>query len=60
VFLDKRVVCIGHERILLLDSGDEKLPVTGDGRIKLSRRVVSVEVSGKLIFRVVSVRLAGG
>lgn len=53
IFLDKRIVCIGRERIVLLGSrGGEKMPVTGDGRIELSRRVVTVEVSGKLIFRV--------
>lgn len=43
---------VGHERIILLDSGDKKLPVAGDGEIKLSRRVISVESCGKLIFQV--------
>ncbi|CAN6185258.1 unnamed protein product [Urochloa humidicola] len=52
VFLDKRIIRIGHERIMLLDSRGEKLPVIGDGQIKLSRSVVSVETSGKLIVRV--------
>ncbi|CAN6200007.1 unnamed protein product, partial [Urochloa humidicola] len=51
-FLDHRVTGIGHERIALLDSRGEKLPVTGDGKIKLSRRVVSVETGGKIIVRV--------
>ena len=39
---------IGCEEIILLDSGDDKLPVTGDGTITLGRRVASVEVSGEL------------
>ncbi|CAL5084334.1 unnamed protein product [Urochloa decumbens] len=51
-FLEKRVTGIGHERIVLLDSRGEKLPITGDGKINLSRRVVSVETSGKMIVRV--------
>lgn len=42
----------GDERILLLDSGGEKLPVAGDGKIKLSRRVVSVESRGEVIVQV--------
>ena len=37
---------------LLLDSGGEKLPVAGDGRIKLSWRVVSVECIGEVIVQV--------
>ncbi|CAN6212427.1 unnamed protein product [Urochloa humidicola] len=51
VFLEQRVTGIGHERIVLLDSRGEKLPITGDGKIRLSRRVVSVETSGKMIVR---------
>lgn len=51
-FLEKRVAGIGHERIVLLDSRGERLPITGDGNIKLLRRVVSVETSGKLVVRV--------
>ncbi|CAL5071626.1 unnamed protein product [Urochloa decumbens] len=51
VFLDKRVISIGHERIVLLDFRGERLPVAGDGEVKLSRRVVSVETSGKVIVR---------
>lgn len=32
-------VSIGCEEVILLDSGDDKLPVTGDGTITLGRRV---------------------
>lgn len=34
---------VNDEKIVLLDSGGEKVPVTGEGDIKLSRRVVSVD-----------------
>lgn len=34
--------------VLLLDSGDEEVLVTDDGRIQLSRQVASVEHKGKL------------
>uniref|UniRef100_A0A0D9X491 DUF6598 domain-containing protein n=1 Tax=Leersia perrieri TaxID=77586 RepID=A0A0D9X491_9ORYZ len=37
-----------HEKILLLDSVGEKVTVTGDGKIDLSRCVVSVENKGEL------------
>jgi hypothetical protein len=33
----------------LLDSGDEELPLTGDDDVNLSRRAVSVEITGKLV-----------
>ena len=39
---------IDHKKIILLDSGSRKVPVTADGRVVLSRRVVSVETGGKL------------
>ncbi|XP_062185980.1 uncharacterized protein LOC133889497 [Phragmites australis] len=45
-----RTASIGKE-VVLLDSGDEKLPVAGD-EIKLSRRVTSVESYGKLVVSV--------
>lgn len=41
-------VSIGREEVVLLDSGDDKLPVSDDGTITLGRRVASVEVSGEL------------
>lgn len=43
-------VCTGSigEEVLLLDSGDEEVPVTVDNMIGLSRQVVSVERKGKL------------
>ncbi|KAL6652638.1 hypothetical protein ACP70R_011563 [Stipagrostis hirtigluma subsp. patula] len=44
------------EEVVLLDSGDEKVPVLGD-EIKLSRRVASVELDGHLI---VSVKVLQG
>lgn len=40
---------VDDEKIVLFDSGGEKLSVTREnGEIKLSRRVVSVEIGGKL------------
>ncbi|CAO1942522.1 unnamed protein product [Urochloa humidicola] len=39
---------VNHKKVILLNFGDEKLPIIGDGVIKLSRRVVSVEVNSKL------------
>ncbi|CAN6206264.1 unnamed protein product [Urochloa humidicola] len=38
----------GTERIILLDSGGERLPVASDGTINFSRRVVSVEGCGEV------------
>uniref|UniRef100_A0A0E0KX59 DUF6598 domain-containing protein n=1 Tax=Oryza punctata TaxID=4537 RepID=A0A0E0KX59_ORYPU len=48
-----RIVCttssIGHEDYVLLDSQDaETMPIGSDDVIKLSRRVVTVELSGEL------------
>jgi hypothetical protein len=43
-------------KIQLLDFGDGKFPVSADGIVKLSRRVVSVELKGELI---VSVKAVG-
>lgn len=42
----------GDVGIILLDTAGEKLPVASDGKIKFSRRVVSVEGCGKLIVKV--------
>ncbi|CAN6199852.1 unnamed protein product [Urochloa humidicola] len=39
---------VNDKKIILLSFGDEKVPVTGDGVIELSRRVVSVGVNSKL------------
>ncbi|CAN6249358.1 unnamed protein product [Urochloa humidicola] len=41
-------VSIGCEEVILLDSGDDKLPVSGDGTITLARRVASVKVNEEL------------
>ncbi|CAN6235688.1 unnamed protein product [Urochloa humidicola] len=40
------------EEVILLDSGDDKLPVSVDGTITLGRRVASVEVNEELIVSV--------
>lgn len=45
---DKNAADIDHEKIVLLDSRGEKGIVDNDGNIKLSRRVVSVEICGEL------------
>ncbi|CAL5085101.1 unnamed protein product [Urochloa decumbens] len=39
---------VDEEDFALLDSGGEKVPVTGDGNIQLSRHVISVDTSGEL------------
>ncbi|RCV13825.1 hypothetical protein SETIT_2G377000v2 [Setaria italica] len=44
----KGVDSVDHKRIILLDSGSGNVPVAGEGGIMLSRRVVSVETTGKL------------
>ncbi|CAL5030932.1 unnamed protein product [Urochloa decumbens] len=38
----------GSQELILLDSGNDKLPVSGDGTITLGRRVASVEVDEEL------------
>ncbi|GJM94383.1 hypothetical protein PR202_ga11023 [Eleusine coracana subsp. coracana] len=43
-----RTTSIGHEEIILLDSGDNEVLVDDDGWITLSRRVASVEIDGWL------------
>uniref|UniRef100_A0A0A9CIW4 DUF6598 domain-containing protein n=1 Tax=Arundo donax TaxID=35708 RepID=A0A0A9CIW4_ARUDO len=43
-----RMASIDHEHIVLVDSGDGRLPIGRSGAIKLSRQVVSVELSGEL------------
>ncbi|KAL6629691.1 hypothetical protein ACP70R_029456 [Stipagrostis hirtigluma subsp. patula] len=42
-----------HNEVLLLDSGDEKMPIDVDGTINLSRCVASVEFDGELKVSVV-------
>ncbi|CAL5068984.1 unnamed protein product [Urochloa decumbens] len=39
---------IGSQELILLDSGNDKLPVSGDGTITFGRRVASVEVDEEL------------
>ncbi|CAN6249440.1 unnamed protein product [Urochloa humidicola] len=41
-------VSMGCKEVILLDSGDDKLPVSGDGTITLGRRVASVQVNEEL------------
>ncbi|XP_034581065.1 uncharacterized protein [Setaria viridis] len=43
-----RTSSIGQEKVILLDFGDGNVIVNADGIMKLSRHVVSVDVSGKL------------
>ncbi|KAK3127881.1 hypothetical protein QOZ80_7AG0579660 [Eleusine coracana subsp. coracana] len=45
---DKNAERIDNEEIVLLDSRGGQVLVTDDGKVKLSRRVVSVEFRGKL------------
>jgi len=45
-------VSIGCEELILLDSGDDNVPVAGDGALTLSRCVASVEVNGELVVSV--------
>uniref|UniRef100_A0A0E0DKJ6 DUF6598 domain-containing protein n=1 Tax=Oryza meridionalis TaxID=40149 RepID=A0A0E0DKJ6_9ORYZ len=61
----RQIVCttsnIGHEDFVLLDSQDaETMPIgSDDDVIKLSRRVVTVELSGQLTVCVAATRAAG-
>uniref|UniRef100_A0ACD5UI25 Uncharacterized protein n=1 Tax=Avena sativa TaxID=4498 RepID=A0ACD5UI25_AVESA len=51
---------LGHMDVLLLDSGEEKVPVdAADGTVELSRRVVCVESYGQLIIRGMMLRGGG-
>ncbi|CAL5069831.1 unnamed protein product [Urochloa decumbens] len=43
-----RTASIGKAEVILLDSGDDKVCIAGEGTISLSRCVASVEISGKL------------
>ncbi|TVU37523.1 hypothetical protein EJB05_10840 [Eragrostis curvula] len=47
---------IGHKKVILLDSGGEKVTESSDGKIKLSRSVVSVELAGRLNLSVVALK----
>lgn len=43
-----RTSIIDFEKVILLDFGDNDVPISDDGIMKMSRHVVSVEVDGKL------------
>ncbi|KAL6848485.1 hypothetical protein ACP4OV_021779 [Aristida adscensionis] len=45
-----------HKKVMLLYSGDEKMPIDVGGMINLSRRVASVECDGQLKVSVVAFR----
>ncbi|KAF8716940.1 hypothetical protein HU200_026043 [Digitaria exilis] len=47
-----RSTSLNHNKIVLLSFGDDKVPVSSDGVIELSRRVVSAEVNSRLIVSV--------
>jgi len=51
---------IYHKKIVLLYSKDEKIVLTDDGNIKLSRSVASVEIDGKLKVSVRAWAASGG
>lgn len=54
------VPSIDHEKFVLLDSREERVIVAGDGDIKLSRRVLSVDAKGELKISVKAWKVESG